>query len=388
MLIASLVAACLVVAVPLSAGTVIQVSNVEQLYDAINDPANAGATIVLAPGLYVLTKVKPGDGMRPNGGRLELQADMSMTGVTGHSEDVVIDSSDPVNGPSFGLGALGNAGTIRIGRGRNTVEWLTVVGGSASAGGVQTDLLGAPAVLRVAHVVSRGSVRGIDVRNLGPAGAGRTIVIDLDGNEVFENTASNGQGIRFVNSAADDASIVATLHDNRSHDNNQGFLVSNERSARASITIDSHADRFENNLIGGVIYGGLTNGAGTATGNMVTFTMHAGSIAGSHGSVPPQNITAGLSVIGGVFTPPGGTANSASSNAVQVSIWGTTFDDNAALDIEAWGAKSLTTDTAGTGNIVTIDLHGVAAQARSLAHDSVPNEAADTNRATINGIKN
>jgi hypothetical protein len=384
MLIASLVAASLVAAAPSSAGTVIQVSNVEQLYAAVNDPANAGVTLVLSPGQYLLTRLDPQGGARPNGGRLELQTDMSISGVTGYPEDVVIDSSNPLNGPVFSLGpGLGNGGTIRVGRGSNSVEWLTVVGGSASAAGVETDLVGAPAVLRVAHVMSRGSIRGIDVRNLGPAGAGRPIVIDLDDNEVFENTAANGQGIRFVNAAADGASIVATLHNNRSHDNNQGFLVSNERSSHASITIDSHADRFEDNLIGGVIYGGLTNGVGTAVGNTVTFTMHAGSFGGSHGSVPPQNITAGLSVIGGVFTPPGGMSNSASGNAVQVSIWGTKFEDNAALDVEAWGAKSLTADVAGTGNVVTVDLHGVSAQARSLAHDSVPDEAAGTNRATI-----
>jgi len=367
-----------------AAGAVIEVSGVEQLYDAVNEPANAGATIVLAPGRYVLTKVKPGVGPRPNGGRLELQADMSISGVAGHSEEVVIDSSDPVNGPFFALdGGLGNGGTIRIGRGRNSVEWLTVIGGSSSAAGVQTDLVGEPAVLRVAHVVSSGSVRGIDVRNLGPAGAGRTLVIELDDNEVFENTTSNGQGFRFVNSSADGASIAAGLHNNRSHDNNQGFLVSNERSSRASITIDSHDDRFEDNLIGGAIYGGLATAAGTFTGNTVTFTMHAGSFAGSHGSVLPQNLTAGLNVIGGAFTPPG-TANSEASNAVRVSIWGTRFDDNAALDLEAWGAKSLTTTgLAGTENVVTIELHGVSAQARSFAHDSVPDEAAGTNRATI-----
>jgi len=377
-------AAALAATVPVSAGSVIEVSDVEQLYDAVNEPANAGATIVLAPGRYVLTKVKPGVGTRPNNGRLELQADMSISGVTGHPEDVVIDSSDPVNGPSFALGGgLGNGGTIRIGRGRNSVEWLTVVGGSTSAAGVQTDLVGASAVLRVAHVVSLGSVRGIDVRNLGPAGAGRTIVIDLDDNEVFENTAMNGQGMRFVNSNAPGASIAARLYHNRSHDNNQGFLASNERSSHASITIDSHDDRFEDNLIGGVIFGGLTSAAGTSSGNTVTFTMHAGSIAGSHGSVPPQNLTAGLNVIGGAFTPPAGTANSVSSNAVQVSIWGTKFDDNAALDVEAWGAKSLTADLAGTGNVVTVDLHGVSKHARSLAHDSVPDEAAGTSRATI-----
>jgi hypothetical protein len=294
-----------------------------------------------------------------------------------------------VNGPSFALGGgLGNGGTIRIGRGRNNVEWLTVVGGSNSAAGVQTDLVGAPAVLRVAHVVSRSSVRGIDVRNLGPAGAGRTIVIDLDDNEVFENTAMNGQGIRFVNSSADDATIEARLHNNRSHDNNQGFLASNERSSFASIKIDSYDDRFENDMIGGVIFGGLTTAAGTASCNTVTFTMYAGSIAGSHGSVPPQNLTAGLNVIGGAFTPPAGTANSASSNAVRVSIWGTKFDDNAALDVEAWGAKSLTEDLAGTGNIVTVDLYGVRAHARSLAQDSVPDEAAVTNRAMIDATMN
>jgi len=384
MLIASfVVAAALAATAPAPTGSVIEVSDVEQLYDAVNEPANAGATIVVAPGRYVLTKVKPGDGPRPNGGRLELQTDMSITGVSGHPEDVVIDSSDPVNGPAFALGGnLGNGGTIRIGRGRNIVEWLTVVGGSSSAAGVQTDLAGAPAVLRVAHVASHGSVRGIDVRNLGPTGVGRTVIIDLDDNEVFENTASNGQGFRFVNSSADGASIVATLRNNRSHDNNQGFLASNERSNHASITIDSHDDRFEDNMIGGAIYGGLANGPGTFTGNTVMFRMHAGSFAGSHGSVLPHNLTAGLNVIGGAVTSPG-TGPSALSNAVRVAIWGTKFDDNAALDVEAWGAKSLTLDLAGANNVVMVDLHGVSAQARSVAHDSVPDEAAATDHATI-----
>jgi hypothetical protein len=389
MLIAPFVAAAaLAVLAPSPTGSVIAVSDVEQLYDAVNEPANAGAAIVMAPGLYVLTKLAPGGATRPNGGRLELQTDMSMYGVTGHPEDVVIDSSDPVSGPSFPLGGgLGNGGTIRIGRGRNSVEWLTVIGGPSSAAGVQTDLVGAPPVLRVAHVVSRDSVRGIDVRNLGPAGAGRAIVIDLDDNELFENTTSNGQGIRFVNSGADGASIVATLHNNRSHDNIQGLFLSDEHSNHASITIDSHDDHFDNNTIGGAIFGGLANAPGTFTGNTVTLTMHAGSFTGSRGSaVPPQSLTAGLNVIGGAVTTPG-VSNSAFSNAVHVAIWGTKFDDNAALDLEAWGAKSLMTGIAGADNVVTIDLHGVSGQARTLAHDSVPDDAAGTNRATIDGTK-
>jgi len=45
----------------------------------------------------------------------------TLTGVIGHADLVVIDSSNPVTGPDFSLGpGLGNAGTIRIGRGVNT----------------------------------------------------------------------------------------------------------------------------------------------------------------------------------------------------------------------------------------------------------------------------
>ena len=47
----------------------IRVSTLESLYAAINDPANAGATVVVAPGHYVLTRLASGI-ERSNGGRL------------------------------------------------------------------------------------------------------------------------------------------------------------------------------------------------------------------------------------------------------------------------------------------------------------------------------
>ena len=51
MLIAPFVAAAaLAVLAPSPTGSVIAVSDVEQLYDAVNEPANAGAAIVMAPG--------------------------------------------------------------------------------------------------------------------------------------------------------------------------------------------------------------------------------------------------------------------------------------------------------------------------------------------------
>lgn len=63
--------------------TVIYVSSVDELYAAVNNVNNAGAEVILAPGVYVL------NASYPNGGRLELQTDMSLRGQAGQT-DVVI----------------------------------------------------------------------------------------------------------------------------------------------------------------------------------------------------------------------------------------------------------------------------------------------------------
>jgi hypothetical protein len=56
---------------------VIHLSSVAELYNAVNDPANAGSRIVMAPGIYFL------DPTQPNGGRLEFQQDMDLVGQRG-----------------------------------------------------------------------------------------------------------------------------------------------------------------------------------------------------------------------------------------------------------------------------------------------------------------
>ena len=356
----------------------VNVSDVESLYTAVNNPGNAGKTIELAAGTYRLTKLNPLGVARLNGGRLELQADMSMSGVNGHRDQVVIDSSDPVNGPSFPIPPNGNAGTIRMGRGRQTVEWLTVIGGKNSAAGVQTDIVGGTPVLRIAHVLCRGAVRGIDARNLAAESAGRILSVDLDDNEVTGNVTSNGQGIRFVNTAADGASIVASLHNNRSHGNKVGFLAANQASIGASVTVDSHDDRFDDNLIGGLVLGGVEGmGAPVSNDNVVNVTMHAGSMARNRGVLP--EFSGGLNVVGGSAT----TAGSTSRNTVKVSIVGLRFRDNLNTDVKAWGAKAPPAGPAGTHNTVTVRLQGVSAQAVTDKDDSEPDEPAGTNRATI-----
>lgn len=46
------------------------VSNVERLYEVVNDPTNAGAPVALSPGVNTVSARDAGGALRPNGGRL------------------------------------------------------------------------------------------------------------------------------------------------------------------------------------------------------------------------------------------------------------------------------------------------------------------------------
>jgi len=353
----------------------INVSDVEGLYAAVNDPDNSGATIVLAAGQYVLTARDQSGALRPNGGRLELQSGMSLLGVKGDPEAVVIDGSSD-QGPSY-VAPQGRTGMIRIGRSHESVEWLTVHGAFLLGACIATDLLEDSFVsLRIAHTILEGSTLGLDVGNIGTASAGRTITIDLDDNEL----SHNGRGVRFINShGADGAAIFASLHKTRSHDNAIGCMATNEESSRASIDIDSHEDSFAKNRVGCILFGGTAlTPIATANDNTLTFAANAGEIAFNRGSVPPEGDLGGLVVVGGLSFYPGG----ASRNVVHVSIWGLKFDDNL-RDISAWGARTPVGPPAGTNNSVAIDLHGISKWVNTMVIPSVPYEAAGTNSAVI-----
>src|SRR5205807_6764506 len=59
----------------------VSVTSIEELYSAVNNAQNAGSRIVMAPGVYMLSVNGVGGAARPNGGRLELQDNMSLQGV-------------------------------------------------------------------------------------------------------------------------------------------------------------------------------------------------------------------------------------------------------------------------------------------------------------------
>ena len=360
----------------LSISTSVSVTNVEQLYAAVNDPAHVGVNIVLS--------ATDGAGTaRPNGGRLEFQRDMSLYGVTGDRAAVVIDAS-ALPMAAFNV-SFGRTAPIRIGRGSNTVEWLTIIGNPAAAAGIATELTGTPTTkVRVAHVFSNESSRGIDIRNVGASMIGHRIDAEVIDNELVGPTQVIGmsEGVRVANFVgADNGVVVATLTGNRVYGYQLGCITTNNRSSNASVDVRSSGDRFSGNALGCLIAGGLSQAAtGVANSNITTFEAHGTQFVDNTAQIPGIE-PGGVRVVGGLSTI---RANATSDNTVSVDLWGSKVSGNQVVDFEAYGAWTASAPgIAGTNNHATITLHGVSKQIDVVASSSSPTELAGTNTVTV-----
>jgi hypothetical protein len=376
-----------------SAGPAVYVRDVEQLYAAVDNSENMGATVVLAPGIYQLSPTDPAGIARPNRGRLELQKDMPLYGVAGDRAAVVVDAGALLQS-SFTM-PFGRTGVIRTGRGSNAVEWLTIAGHNFAAAAVETDLvencdevllLPCPTDIRVAHVVAGDSARGVDIRNIGAVMAGRRIDAEIVDSEFFRGV----EGIRVINLAgAHHGDISVVMHGNRSYANFLGCIVENNRSSFARIYVRSSGDRFEDNMLGCQIGGGLVVPlVGAANSNSVVFEGHGTQFIDNrrdeffNPTGPDFSHWGGLLVEGGSAVS---RADSTNSNTVTVRLWGCKVAGNLNIDFQAFGAHSGPTVSgiAGTDNHVTIELHGVSKQIDVVAADSSPEDPSGTNTVTV-----
>ena len=373
----------------------IQVSNVNELYDAVKDINNAGKRIVLAAGTYHLDA-----GLDPdNLGRLELLEDMELQGQQGHPEQVVIDASG-LNDASFSPpnNFPARTGAIRIGRGFNKIEWIKVIGTKApkALSVIDTDLIW-PGVsrVRIAHSIVTAGRIGINIRNIGAPSAGRIIEAELVDNELIDNLVSDagsqqGQGIVMQNAGGVSGAIIrATLNGNDVHKNIIGLRLwniggGNVKTNTNSIRITSHADRFDDNELGIYIIGGFNfNGSVNAkvNGNFISFEANGTSIQNNKGIKRDLiTIPCGIYLSGGTSTLAG---SEASDNKVEMKLTGCKISGNQDSDIIAFGAFSTTPILAGTNNVVEIHLQGVSTKATDQSTPSLPIEPAGTNIINI-----
>jgi hypothetical protein len=385
------------------------VSNVEELYAVVNDAANAGAAVGLAPGVYTLSATDAAGAPRPNNGRLELKADMSVYGVAGDRAAVVIDASF-LPASSFTV-PFGRTGVIRAGLGSNAIEWLTIAGHPFAAAAVETDLVQTDpqstpmrTTIRVAHVVAGGrmladgtaprvdvsgaSARGVDIRNVGTAGmAGRRIDAEIVDSEVFGGV----EGIRIINfNGAHFGEIAVVMQGNRSYANGLGCIIENNRSNSAKIFVRSSGDRFEDNGLGCEIGGALVAAAGVANTNTTIFEAHGTHFTNNtrteffNDTGPAFTDLGGLLVVGAEAAL-AGAANTVSGNTVVVRLWGSKIAENQEFDFQAFGARSAVNPPglAGTDNHAVVELHGVSKFVEIMAVDSEPADPEGTNTVTV-----
>jgi hypothetical protein len=362
---------------------VINVTNVEELYAAVNNSANAGNQIVLAPGVYMLSVNGAGGVARPNAGRLELQENMSLKGVVGDRGAVVIDA---INLP---LSSFNSAppvpltAAIRMGRGTNSIEWLTVRNAVNGIANITTDINLTPTTyIRVAHIASSNSQRGIDVRNFLASAANRVIEAEIVDNDLYNNRIGTvGAGVRLVNNrVATGSFIFATLSGNRSYNNFLGLLVENNTASNSSIAVVSSGNRFYENGVGAVVGGGLSSQLMiVANGNTTNFTAYGDSFENNNGF---NNFDfGGLAIVGGENTS---IPNGVNNNTVNVELRNCRFSNNQIHDIALFGARSmpLSAGLPGINNRARLRLIGTIVPVLDIA-DSTPETPGGMNSATI-----
>lgn len=355
------------VAVALSPGVMAQtipVSNVDELYTAVNNTANAGATLLLAPGTYALSASDSYGVPRPKGGRIEMQPDMSLQGVEGDRSAVVIDALDlPASSfPSTTNGVVtGPSAAVRLGLGHNALAWLTVRDAVAAQANIDSGLQPldpGPAYIRVAHVISTGSVRGLNVLNFGRAASGQILEADIVDCYFLDNNLDLSEGVRMGNfQGARGSTVNVRMSGNVSSGQKTGRLIVNNRAIGSTVNVVSTGNRFSDNAGGTIIVGGLSSNNTRADGNAIKFEAHGDQFIGN--AAESEFDHGGLVVLG---TEDISNVGGGSNNTVNVSLWGARMLGNDTWDLAGIGARSLSEATAplSQNNHVTIEIHGDA----------------------------
>jgi hypothetical protein len=357
--------------VPATAGVAIRVTNVQELYDAVENPHNAGASIFLrgdaqSTQTYVLTR------------RLLLQRDMKLFGIIGDASAIEIDTRSLTKDDLSEAGSILRFSSIGVGLGTNAIEWLTIIGNSLAAGGIGSDLPGSdPTTIRIANVVSGDSgtfdSRGVDIRNLF---TGRKVTVEIEACEFF----GQKQGIRFANFPdVEAAQIQARMRNNHSHGNRTGCLIVNNGALSSKIKVRSSVDTFDDNAAGCVIYGGF----GASKQNFARFEANESRFVNNRRTLVDTE-HGGIVVVGGRVLK---NEDVASNNHVELRIEDCTIEHNQNPSFVAYGARNTTFQkphVAGKDNTVFIEL---AFGDNELTHveqiPSDPSEGVRTNTVRV-----
>jgi hypothetical protein len=357
----------------------IVVSDVEALYAAVNNVSNAGKTIVLKEGNYVLSRHFNGQ-ERPNTGRLELQRDMSLRG---EDPSLCVLETSPTDLPKFDEIPGARSGIIRTGLGTHTIEKLTIIAPPLAGSGISTDLADTQSqetTIRIAKVKSGDPnsehlTRGVDIRNTGTAVIGRHLKAFIEKCEFH----GGRQGIRIANfQGANGCRVSVEMSDNHCHDNFAGCLITNHRSTSGVIKVRSEKDRFTENGVGCTVIGGILNGSS----NRTKFVANKIVSKNNNGPLDQETLHAGGIVVRGANTK---EPNLASDNRVKIVFTDCKVNSNQAPgNVIAHGAHcSNPAGVAGKDNTVSISLQGNNNFTVDATDSEPPESGSQTNKVIV-----
>jgi hypothetical protein len=267
----------LLIAMPAIAlgGQTIGVNNVEELYTAVNNPANDNVRILLAPGTYALTEMAPCGTplcpLRPNLGRLFLREGMDLIGNNSYLLDHGIPQprdaigevfADPATETFIDGSALfgdppsdaGGSSVIHAGL-RNHVQNLTVRGNGFNAAQIEVVPPRSGTSVVVSGCILEGGRRGIFVNNTGPIASGTQSTATIEGNVLRHHRSHFGFGIHVLHFQTVGDQIVVKASNNRVYDNNFGLYLPSLGSIESQTTVISRSNTYQGNAIGIFVIG-------------------------------------------------------------------------------------------------------------------------------------
>jgi len=358
---------------------VINVNDVEGLYAAVNNSANAGVIVVLASGTYTLTATDPNNQPRPFGGRLVFQSGMVLVGQNTYVDfdgDGVWDprddnkdgfpDTDPVRGLVFAdpasesiIDAVNlsvNGGTMRVGL-DNRVEKLTVRNTNRLLAAIDANIVPAVGGIRaeVRDCLLEDGQRGIRLPTPRRDGLDSSAV--LERNILRRHLGFFGNGIQIVHIApSSNSSWDAILRNNRIYANRVGLFVVAEGSTNVTSHVLSMRNLYQQNEIGLNIHVGRdafsVGGVEGGNGNKFHFTSVDDGIIDNVGT-SVFGLGGGVVAIAGFITD--ARANTSSNNALDLQFLGTrwagNFQGTLRRDLQVYGSLAVgglpgTNDTA------------------------------------------
>jgi hypothetical protein len=414
------------------ASRILEIADVEALYAAVNDPANQGATLRVAPGTYRLSPADARGAPRPNFGTLVLQRHMRLVGSNEYVDldgdgvwdardaagevfadpatETIIDASALTTLPDEDSGGARLTNIITLGL-ENRLEKVTVrnaplagalVGVTPQAGGERG--LKAEIVDCIAERGWRGIRCGNRITSPPPPPltdfSGTHSEVHVRGCIARHNRAAPryGWGFQLQNALVKGGDWVATLVANRFYDNKIGLFGVAVSADDTRIIINSENNILEQNLVGSELQAGR-DAAGKGylpggSGNALVFTSVGDRIRDNVGTAADDAKfgAGGILAAAGQRSP--GNRSTSDGNDLQVSLYGTSFSKNYLgpdrRDVRAYAARNADPHAvAGKGNTVEILLSQVASDMAPDAFrffDSVPAQTAgDGNLLTVLG---